>query len=83
MYFVRVFSLPYPAIGTAARYRIDGPGIETRWRRNFPHPSRTDMGPNQPLLQEIRGLFPGVKRPEHVVNHPTPTSAEAKEKVEL
>jgi len=41
------------------------------------------MGPTQPLVQEIWGLFPGVKRPEYGVNHPTPTNAEAKEKVEL
>jgi hypothetical protein len=27
--------------------------------------------------------FPGVKRPEHGVNHPSPSSAEVKERVEL
>ena len=29
------------------------------------------------------GSFPGVKRPEHGVNHPPPSSAEVKERVEL
>jgi len=30
------------------------------------------------LCQSIVGLFPGVKRPEHVVNHSVPFSAEVK-----
>jgi len=29
------------------------------------------------------GSFPGVKRPGHGVNHPPPSSAEVKERVEL
>jgi hypothetical protein len=30
---------PGRAVGTATRYGVDGPGIEWRWRRDFPHPS--------------------------------------------
>jgi hypothetical protein len=34
------------AVGTATRYGLNGPGIETRWGRDFTHPSRTELGPN-------------------------------------
>ena len=27
-------------VGIATRYGLDGPEIETRWERDFPHPSR-------------------------------------------
>jgi len=36
--------------GYVSRYR-DGPGIESRWGRNFPHPSIPSLGPNQPPIQ--------------------------------
>jgi len=26
-------------------YGLDGPGIESRWRRDFPHLSRPTLGP--------------------------------------
>ena len=28
------------SVGIAASYGLDWPGIESRWGRNFPHPSR-------------------------------------------
>jgi hypothetical protein len=57
-------------VGIATRYGLDGPGIESRWRRDFPHPSRPDLGPTQPPIQWVPGLFPGVKRPGRGVDHP-------------
>ena len=48
-------------VGIATRYGLDGPGIESRWGRNFPHPSRSDLGPTQPPVQRVPGLFPGGK----------------------
>ena len=35
-------------VGKATRYGLDGPGIESRWGRDFPHPSRPALGPTQP-----------------------------------
>jgi hypothetical protein len=49
------------AVGIATRYGLDGPGIESRWARDFPQPSRPALGPTQPPVQWISGLFPGGK----------------------
>ena len=44
------------SLGKATRYGLDGPGIETRWRRDIPHPSRLALGPTQPTIQWVTGL---------------------------
>ena len=31
------------SLGIAPRYRLHGPGIESRWRRDFQHPSRPGL----------------------------------------
>jgi hypothetical protein len=39
------------SVGRATRYELDSPGIEFRWGRDFPHPSRPTLGPAQhPIL---------------------------------
>jgi hypothetical protein len=48
-------------VGTATRYGLDGPGIESRCGRDFPQPSRPALGPTQPLIQLVPSLFPGGK----------------------
>jgi hypothetical protein len=46
-------------VGIATRYGLDGPGIESRWRRDFPHPSRSALGPIQPPIQWLPSLSRG------------------------
>jgi hypothetical protein len=58
--------------GIAIRCGLDGPGIESRWGRDFPHPSRPALGPIQRPVHWVPGLSPGVKRPGRVASHPTP-----------
>jgi len=77
------FGCRYSSVGIATRYWLDGPGIESRWERDFPHLSRPALGPTQPSIQWVPGLSWGVKRPGHDVDHPSPSSAEVKEKVEI
>jgi hypothetical protein len=70
-------------VGAATRYELDGPGIESRWGRDFPHPSIPALGPSQPPIKWVPDLFPGVKRPGRGVSHPPPSSTEVKGRVEL
>jgi hypothetical protein len=51
---------PGSVIGIATGYGLDGPGIESRWGRDFPLLSRPAPGPTQPLVQWYR-VFPGGK----------------------
>jgi hypothetical protein len=54
----------------ATRYGLEVPEIESRWGRDFPHPSRLALGPNQPPILMIGSLTWGVKRPGRGVAHP-------------
>jgi len=38
-------------VGIATDYGLDGPGIESRWDRDFSHLSRPAPGPTQPPVQ--------------------------------
>jgi hypothetical protein len=60
------------SIGIATRYGLDGAGIESRWGRDFPHPSRPALGPTQPPIQWVTGLSPEDKASRGVVltTHP-------------
>jgi hypothetical protein len=49
-------------VSIATRYGLDGPGIECRWGRDFPHPSTPTVGLTQPPTQWVPVLFPGLKR---------------------
>ena len=69
-------------VGIATRYGPDGPGIESRWRRDFPHPSRAALGPIQIPTQWVPGLSRG-KAHGVGVDHPPASSAEVKERVQL
>ena len=64
-------------------YGLDGPGIESWWARVFQNSSRPALEPTQSPVQCVLALFPGVKRPGRGVDHPPPSSAEVKEKLEV
>ena len=62
---------------------MDGPGIESRWGRDFPHPSRPALGPTQPPVEGVPSLSAGVKRPGRGADHSPPSKRPGQEKVEL
>jgi hypothetical protein len=43
----------------ATRYGMEGPGIESRWGRDFPHVSILSPWPTQPPVQWVLGLSRG------------------------
>ena len=68
------------SVGIVTRYGLNGPAIEFRWGRDFPHPSTTTLGPPASYTTGT-GSLPGLKQPRRGGNHPPPSSAEVKEKV--
>ena len=47
-----------------------GPGIESRWRRDFPHPFRPALRATQLPIPCVYWVINGVKRPGRGVDHP-------------
>jgi len=70
-------------VGIETRYELDGLGIESRWRRDFSHPSRPALGAHPASYTMRTGSFSGVKRPGRGVDHPPPSSTEVEGRVEL
>jgi hypothetical protein len=68
-------------VGITTRSGLQSPGIEFRWRPDFAHSSRAALGPTQPHLQCVPGLFPGVTAAGAWHLPPTPCSAQVKERV--
>jgi hypothetical protein len=50
----------FDIFGIATGYGLDGPGIESRWGRDFLHTSRPALGPPSLLYNGYR-VFPGGK----------------------
>jgi hypothetical protein len=69
------------SVGIATRYGLDGPGIESRWGRDFRTCPDRPRGPPSLLYNGYRFSFPGGKQPGRWP--PTPSSAEVKERVQL
>ena len=57
-------------------YRLDGPGIESQWGRDFPCLSRPAPKPTQPPVQRLPGLLREVKSPGHGANQQSTSSVE-------
>jgi hypothetical protein len=71
------------SVGIATRYGLDGPGIESRWGRDFRHPCRPAVGPTQPPVQWVPGLSKGQSgQGVALATHP-PSNVEVKERVKL
>ena len=47
------------SVSIATLYGHDGPVIESRWGRDFPHPSTPTLGPTQPPTQWVPCLSLG------------------------
>ena len=58
---ILLFYGPGSVDGIATSYGLDGPGIEFRCGRGFPHLSRPAMRPTQPPVQWVPALSWGVK----------------------
>jgi len=54
---------------------LDGPRIESRWGRDFPHLSRPVLGLTQPTVQWVPGLSRGKERPGRDADPSPPSSA--------
>jgi hypothetical protein len=66
---------PGSVVGIATGYGLDSLGIETWWRRYFPHLSRPALGPTQPPVQWVPGLSRGKERPGRDADPSPPFSA--------
>jgi hypothetical protein len=58
------------SVGTATRYGLDRPGIESRWGSRFSASLHTGPGAHPASYTMDTGSFPGVKRPGRGVDHP-------------
>ena len=50
-------------VGIATAFGLDGPGIESRWGRLFPHLFRPALRPTQSPIQWVPGLSRVKERP--------------------
>jgi len=71
------------SVGIGTGYGLDGQGIESLWRQDFPHLSRPALGPKLPPVQWVPGLSRGKERPGRDADPSPPSSAVGHERVEL
>jgi len=78
--FVYLANLLFPygpgsSVDIATGYGLDGPGSNPVGDEIF-RPSRPALGPTQPPVKWVPGLFPGSKmRPGRAADHSPPSSA--------
>ena len=70
-------------VGIATRYGLDGWGSNSGGHEIFCIRPDRPWGPPSLLYNGYRASFPWVKRLWRGVNHPPPSRAEAKERVEV
>ena len=59
------------SVGIATGYRLDSPGIKSRWGARFSAPVQTGPGAHPPsYTMDTESLSPGVKRPGNGVDYP-------------
>jgi len=63
---------PGSSVRIATSYGLDGPGIESRWGRDFPHLPRQALGAHPASCTMGTGSFPGVKSGRGVTLTPHP-----------
>ena len=78
--YLFLFSKTYSSVGIATRYGLDGPGIESRRKSNFLHPSIPVLVLTPTSCTTATVSFPVLKWPGPSLDHP-PSSAEVKERV--
>jgi len=68
------FRVPGSSVGIVTDYGLDGPGIQSRWGRDFP-PVQTGPGAHPASCKMGTGSFPGGKvRPGRAADHSSPSS---------
>jgi len=67
---------PGNSVGIATVYGLDGPGIESRWGRDFFARRDRPWGPPSLLYNGYPFLHGGKVRPERAADHSPPSSAE-------
>ena len=67
----------------ATSYGLDGPEIESLWAARYSASLQTGPGAHPASCTMCTGSFPVVKRPGRSVDHPSPSSTEVKDRVEL
>jgi len=74
---------PGSVVGIATGYGLDGPGIESRRGREFPHLSRLALGPPILLYNGYRVFLGGKEGPGLDADLSTPSSAVVEKRVQL
>jgi len=71
------------SVGIATRYGLDGPRIESRVGTRLSAPVQAGPGAHPSSYKISTWSFPVLNRPGRGVDHPSPSSAEVKDIVEL
>jgi len=71
------------SVGIPTCYGLDGQGIESRWKRDFPARVQNGPGAHPATYTTVTLSFPEVKRPGRGVDHPPHLAQRFEERVQL